>query len=86
MAPEYKERDFVVVNEIPFFLSRLSKGDVIIFNHKDYGTLIKIIESVLPDGVFFVRGTHEKSLDSNKLGHIPVSAIKGKVVWHIRRP
>lgn len=86
MAPEFKEGDFVVINEIPYFLNRLSKGDVIIFNHKDYGTLIKKIDSILPGGDLYIKGTHENSLDSNKLGYIPVSAIKGKVIWHIRKP
>jgi signal peptidase I len=86
MLPEYKEGDFVVINKIPFFLRRLSKGDAIIFTHEYYGILIKKIDYVLPGGEFFVVGNHANSLDSTKLGNIPLSAIKGKVTWHIRKP
>jgi len=85
MLPEYKEGDFVVINEIPFFLRQLSKDDIIIFNHTVYGILIKKIDSYLPGEGYFVSGTHEKSLDSNKLGYIPMNAIRGKVIWHIRK-
>jgi len=85
MLPEYREGDFVVINEIPFFLRRLSEGDIIIFNHPVYGILIKRIDSYLPEEGYFVSGTHENSLDSNKLGNIPIAAIRGKVIWHIRK-
>jgi len=70
----------------PFLFRQLSRGDIIVFNHDNYGTLIKIIESVLPGGEFFVRGTQENSLNSRRLGYIPRSAVKGKVIWHIRKP
>jgi signal peptidase I len=86
MLPEYKEGDFVVINEIPFFIRHLSKNNVIIFSHTEYGILIKKIDSVLPGGGFFVSGTHKNSLDSSKLGYIPISAVKGRVIWHIRKP
>ena len=86
MLPEYKEGDFVVINEIPFFLRQLSKGDIVIFNHKFYGTLIKKIDHFLPGEGFFVSGTHENSLDSIKLGFISMTSIRGKVIWHIRKP
>ncbi|MFH2039166.1 MAG: S26 family signal peptidase [Chloroflexota bacterium] len=86
MLPEYKEGDFVIINEIAFFIRHLQIGDVIIFNHPTYGFLIKKIDSVLPEVGFFVSGSHKNSLDSSKLGLIPISEVKGKVVWHIRKP
>lgn len=86
MLPEYKEGDFVVVNKIAFFLQHLKKDDVIVFNHPNYGQLIKKIYSILPDVGFFVSGTHKDSLDSSKLGLIPISAVIGRVIWHIRKP
>jgi signal peptidase I len=85
MAPEFEEGDFVLINEIPFFLQRLTKGDIIIFNHKKYGILIKKIDSFFPNQGFFVRGIHKNSLDSNQLGYIPRPNVMGKVIWHIRK-
>lgn len=86
MLPEYKEGDFVIINEIAFFLHHLKKDDVIVFHHPTYGFLIKIIDSVLPEVGFFVSGSHKNSLDSSKLGLIPISAVIGRVIWHIRKP
>lgn len=85
MLPEYKEGDFVIINEIPFYLRKLSKGDIIIFDHKIFGTLIKLIDYYLPGEGFFVCGIHENSLDSRKLGFISRPDIRGKVIWHIRK-
>ena len=75
-----------MINEIAFFLRYLKINDVIIFNHPEYGLMIKKIDSILPGVGFIVSGTHQNSLDSNKLGYIPMSAVKGKVAWHIRKP
>lgn len=86
MLPEYQEGDFVVITRSPFLFRQLSRGDVILFNHDNFGTLIKKIEDILPGGEYFVRGTQENSLDSRKLGYVPRSAVKGKVIWHIRNP
>jgi len=85
MSPEYNEGDFVVILRNPLFGSRASRGDTIIFKHIQYGTLIKKIEDILPNGDYYVKGTQENSLGSNKLGYIPSSSVMGKVIWHIRK-
>jgi len=52
-----------------------------------YGTLIKIVERVLPDeDAVYVIGTSDDSLDSRRLGPISHAAIKGRVLWHIAKP
>jgi|GEM_PF-3966075 len=86
MLPDYKEGDYVIINEIPFFVNKIVKDDIIIFDHYIYGILIKKIDHYLPGEGFFVRGTHANSLDSNKLGYIPLNAVRGKVISHIRKP
>jgi len=87
LSPLYKEGDFVVIATLPFFLRRLRQGDIIVFQHSLYGTLIKIVERVLPaEDAVYVIGTSEESLDSRRLGPISQSAIKGKVLWHIAKP
>jgi phage repressor protein C with HTH and peptisase S24 domain len=85
MSPEYNEGDFVVILRNPLFGSHPSKGDEIIFKHVHYGTLIKKIVDILPNGDYYVKGIQENSLDSNKLGYIPSSTVMGKVIWHIRK-
>lgn len=87
LSPLYLEGDFVVVATFPFFLRRLRQGAIIVFQHGLYGTLIKIVERVLPEEeAVYVIGTSEDSLDSCRLGPIRRAAIKGKVIWHIPKP
>jgi signal peptidase I len=87
LSPLYKEGDFVVITTLPFFLRRLRQGDIIVFQHGLYGTLIKIVDRVLPEeDAVYVIGTSEESLDSRRLGPISRGALKGRVLWHIARP
>jgi signal peptidase I len=84
LSPEFKEGDYVVVTTIPFFLRRLKEGDVIIFQHSGFGTLIKQVLRLAPqNGEIYVIGTQENSLDSRRLGPISQDAVQGKVIWHI---
>jgi nickel-type superoxide dismutase maturation protease len=87
LSPFFLEGDFVVIIKIPFLFRTLRCGDVIVFRHPIYGTLIKKIESITrqpPEAR--VVGAHENSVDSRIFGPVPRSAIIGKVIWHIRKP
>lgn len=87
MSPDFQEGDFVVLTTAPFFLNRLKIGDVIIFEHKLYGVLIKRIASFDPKTAeAYVEGTRPDSLDSRRLGTIRHDAIRGKVIAHISKP
>lgn len=87
MSPDFQEGDFVVLTTIPFFLKRLNVGDIIIFEHKLYGTLIKRIASFDPETTeAYVEGAHPDSLDSRRLGTIRRDAIRGKVIAHFSKP
>jgi signal peptidase I len=86
MYPEFKEGDFVLITRFPFVIKNLTIDDVIVFNHDNYGLLIKKIAKILPDGELFIKGTQITSLDSRQLGSIPISMVRGKVIWHIRKP
>jgi signal peptidase I len=87
MSPDFQEGDFVVLTTVPFFLNRLKVGDVIIFEHNHYGTLIKRIASFDPETAeAYVEGTHPESLDSRRLGTIRRANIRGKVIAHISKP
>ncbi len=84
LSPDYQEGDFVLLATSPL-LYRIKPGDVIVFEHAQFGSLIKRVTQALPDEVY-VAGTHERSLDSSKIGPIEHSSITGKVLWHIRKP
>ncbi|MCP4139205.1 MAG: S26 family signal peptidase [Chloroflexi bacterium] len=82
MSPEYQDGDFVLL--IKFFRGKIKKGDVIVFKHQLYGTLIKAVEKITDEGVY-VLGTGENSLDSRRLGPVNPLSVQGRVIWHIRR-
>jgi len=83
----YKEGDYVVITTLPFLSRRIRPGDIIVFQHGLYGTLIKIVDRISPEGdEVYVIGASENSLDSRRLGPISRQAIKGKVIWHIVKP
>ena len=83
LEPEYKEGDYVVIITIPFFSFKM--GDTIVFQHQEYGTMIKCIERVVSDKIH-VLGLHINSIDSRQFGPIDRSSVIGKVIWHIRKP
>ena len=86
MSPDFQEGDFVVLTTVPFFLNPLKVGDIIIFEHNHYGTLIKRIASFDPETAeAYVEGTQSDSLDSLRLGTIRRDAIRGKVIAHFSK-
>jgi len=87
LYPAYRQGDFVLITKIPFLLNSIRRGDVIVFEHPAYGTLIKRVESVSADrGVYYVLGVHENSVDSRQFGPVDRQALVGKVIWHISKP
>jgi nickel-type superoxide dismutase maturation protease len=83
LLPEYQEGDFVMIITVPFFVFKT--GNTVVFEHPAYGTLIKKILRIGPEGLF-VTGTHPHSVDSRQFGSIDRRSVLGKVVWHIRKP
>jgi signal peptidase I len=87
LSPTFQDGDFVLVSKIPYLFSPIQPGDVIAFRHHAYGTLIKLVERVMPDGgKIVVTGTYFGSVDSRAFGPIHRGAVIGKVIWHVRRP
>lgn len=77
----------MALTTLPFVLKHLKVGDVIIFEHQFYGTLIKRIASFDPETAeAYVEGTRPDSLDSRRLGTIRRDAIRGKVIAHFSKP
>ena len=87
LSPKYQDGDFVLIAKIPVLFNRLKPGDVIVFCHDYFGSMIKEVDAISEDGEsLFVLGTHENSIDSIELGPIHKTAVEGRVIWHIRRP
>lgn len=87
LAPDYQDGDFVFASIIPVLLGRLRSGDVIVFQHETYGTLIKRVERVdAAQDALFVVGLPDDSVDSRRFGPISRRSVRGKVIWHIRNP
>ena len=87
LSPEYHEGDFVLIAKIPFFFNSVKTGDVVVFNHPQYGKMIKKVERIdQGTGELFVIGSHDSSVDSRHFGPIGREALVGKVIWHIRKP
>ncbi len=86
LEPSYQDGDFVLVSKIPILFRFVQKGDVIVFHHEIYGTLIKRIDRLVPEqNGFYVLGTREDSIDSRLLGIIAKKDVIGKVIWHIAK-
>ena len=84
LSPFFLEGDFVVVSKIPFVLRKIVAGDIVVFRHPVYGTMIKKVERISPDGEeIFVVGTHPESTDSRQFGPLRRSQLIGKMIWHI---
>ena len=90
LFPLIQEGDFVIVFKIPFFLWRTFQyqpGDIVVFKHPHYGTLIKKIEWYAHIGnQYYVVGTHPESTDSRTFGLVEREWLSGKVIWHIQNP
>jgi nickel-type superoxide dismutase maturation protease len=86
LSPFFMGGDFVVVSKIPFVLRKIKAGDVVVFWHPVYGTMIKKVEHISPDGEeIFVVGTHPESTDSRQFGPLERRQLIGKVIWRISR-
>jgi signal peptidase I len=85
LAPEYQDGDFVVSSGVPIFFRPLRSGDVVVFDHRVYGRLIKRVESIEPCGQIFVVGSAEGSIDSRTFGPIYPADVHGVVLWHVKR-
>jgi signal peptidase I len=85
LSPVFFPEDYVLVLKWPGVLRRLKKGDIVVFSHPVLGTLIKSITAVDPIArQLEVAGFHPDSISSKTLGSVPLSAVIGKVIWHIK--
>jgi signal peptidase I len=84
LSPDYRDGDFVISIKIPIFFIPIHPGDVIIFKHSEFGTMIKKIAQI-NNGDVYVMGISGNSIDSRRFGPINKKDIIGKVILHIRK-
>jgi nickel-type superoxide dismutase maturation protease len=87
LSPGYNPGDYAITTTLSFVLRALKTGDIVVFKHPVYGTMVKQIQSTdQQTGELFVVGTHSQSTDSRHFGPIPPNWLIGKVLWHIPNP
>lgn len=86
LSPFFLPGDYVLISSLKLLTGKIKKGDMIVFQHPEYGRMIKRVTSVDKQSGFSVAGTHPDSLASSVIGRIPPDWVTGKVIWHISRP
>jgi len=87
LSPSFYPGDFVIILRRSLFSQAFQPGDYIVFDHSEYGLLIKkISEHNRTKDHYVVHGTHHLSINSDQLGPISSSVVLGKVLWHIKNP
>lgn len=86
MLPLLAEGDLALAVSWYWLTGPLKPGDIVVFRHALYGTLVKQVDQLLPDsGLLTVRGTRAVSLDSQEFGPVARAEVLGKVVWRVHR-
>ena len=87
LSPLFHEGDYVLITTIPFVVNKIKAGDMVVFQHPSYGTLIKQVERAdREQGTLSVIGINPNSVDSRRFGPIRRQDVIGRVIWHIPRP
>jgi nickel-type superoxide dismutase maturation protease len=86
LSPFLSPGDYILTLKLPFVLKRIRPGDVVVFHHPVYGTMVKRVERI--DNVsqeLEVVGEHLQSTDSRQFGAIPRRWLIGKVIWQFKK-
>lgn len=87
MLPVYQEGDFVLTSKIPAWVRGVRSGDVVVFQHPLYGQLIKLVQQHdRQRDEITVRGLHDDSVDSRRIGPLRARDVAGVVIAHFRKP
>jgi signal peptidase I len=85
LVPYLTDGDFVLTSKIPIRFNLLKVGDIVAFQHPNFGLLIKRIDLI--DRItkqYFLLGTQPNSIDSRVLGLIDEQDLVGKVLYRVR--
>jgi hypothetical protein len=86
LSPFFLPGDYVITWRAPRHFKRLAPGDIVVFNHDQYGLLIKkVIQNNPESKLIEVSGIHPASLSTDSMGKIPYTNILGKVLQRIHK-
>jgi nickel-type superoxide dismutase maturation protease len=80
MAPQLHEGDFVFISR---FYRNLMIGHLVVVDHALYGTIVKKILHIAPDGQLWLGGENNQSLQSERIGWVSPRRVLGKVIGRI---
>ena len=87
LSPFFLPSDYVIIGKSNLLFGPYKIGDTVVFTHPIYGLLIKKVSAIEQEyNQIKVEGSDPSSVDSDKLGSIPLSNILGKVLLHIKNP
>jgi phage repressor protein C with HTH and peptisase S24 domain len=87
LSPFFLPGEYAVLWHSTRSIRKLSPGDFVVFDHDQYGMLIKKVVSNNPPGSLIeAEGIHPDSLSKQDIGKIPYENIIGKVLRRIRQP
>ena len=87
LSPFFLHGDFVLVLNFPWIFNQIHIKDIIVFDHPEYGILIKKVVAVDPrNESITVAGTEPNSITSKAIGPIQKEDMIGKVIFHIKKP
>lgn len=82
MLPQVKNGDYVVL--FTWLNCVIWPGMQAVFNHPDYGTLLKSVVKVnRKEKTFSAEGFSLHSIKTEQLKQIPIARIKGLVIWKL---
>ena len=82
MSPLFKSGDYAVLLTWPVLTPKL--GASIVFEHPDYGTILKSVTHIKQnENTFSAKGLNASSVDQENLKNIPFSCLKGHVIWTV---
>ncbi len=62
---------------------KVSKGDIVLVDHPEYGRMVKIVAAVTVNGRYSLRGAHPNSDSEERLGAVEGSHIRGKLLFRL---
>ena len=86
LSPFFLPGDYVIILRTPRRFKNLSPGDFVVFNHSEYGRLIKQVIRNNPSGTYIeTEGIHPDSISTQEIGRVHYENIIGKVYQKVRR-
>lgn len=80
MAPNLQDGDFVFTSR---WYRKLKIGHLVVVDHALYGTIVKKVLHIAPDGQLWLGGENNKSLQSERIGWVSPRRVLGKVIGRI---